>query len=38
MTFPLFGIEVGSMISAVESFASISPIRPSMKPCCSRAA
>ena len=24
--------------SAVDSFASISPMRPSMKPCCSRAA
>jgi hypothetical protein len=32
------GEAVGSMISAVESFASISPMRPSMNPCCSRAA
>ena len=37
-TRPLFGSVLGSMISAVASLVSISRIRPSMKPCCSRAA
>lgn len=38
ITRPLFGILVISITCALDSFASISLIRPSQKPCCSRAA
>ncbi len=38
ITRPLFGILVISITCAFDSFASISLIRPSQKPCCSRAA